>query len=309
MSKQLVAVIGILQIVLGLVLAYQAGFAAGGVFALRTNDLYTYSAFAGDGTEVGTATVTIQDLTLGTSNSGVGYAPLTVNAGDSVEFSAVCPDGYGFVYWEGTVGYLYTNPVTVTAPSGGLYEDVFYGIGSSPTPTPSQPNPTPSPSPTPTSPPAYTAFGGDGTEVGTATVTVQDLTRGTSATGLYGVSLPIGLGDSVKFSATVPSGYGFDYWSGTGYYTTNPVTIVASGSISEDVFYGIVVNPTPTPSPSPSGQTPYNPYQTPTPYQNNPTPTPTEVSSIELSTYVLFAIGVTLVCSGLLTTGFAFKKP
>ena len=67
--------------------------------------------------------------------------------------------------------------VTVTAPSGGPTQDVFYGIGSSPTSTPSQPNPTPSPSPTPTSPPVYTAFGGDGTEVGTATVTVpEDLT-------------------------------------------------------------------------------------------------------------------------------------
>ena len=75
MSKQLVAVIGILQIVLGLVLAYQAAFAAGGVFALRTNDLYTYSAFAGDGTEVGTATVTVQDLTRGTGAENLTESP------------------------------------------------------------------------------------------------------------------------------------------------------------------------------------------------------------------------------------------
>ena len=43
MKKQTVAVIGILQLVLGLVLAYQAGFASGGVFApqsLKPNDIF-----------------------------------------------------------------------------------------------------------------------------------------------------------------------------------------------------------------------------------------------------------------------------
>ena len=446
MKKQTVAVIGILQLVLGLVLAYQAGFASGGIFApqsLKPNDIFygqsyymyadfnptsatvhtgssqtytialydsqsgiplpddyasfswsvdgvqvasggagmetysvsglgvgthsvecdasnydsnngwdyvtctasltvtgqstpaptsqaTYSAYAGDGTEVGAASVTVQDLTRGTSATGVGYSgSLSVGLGDSLRFSCTVPNGYGFVYWSGT-SYSAVNPMIVVVSGSNVFEDCYYGVVTNPTPTPTAtppgqtPSPTPHASPTPSPTPSLTynvhIIGYQQAGIGGFSWTPQGTYSGQLDTWSFNS------GTVVTLSATASSGYTFNYWviNGVQYVGSSGQWTITSTTTIQAVFLSIFATPTPTssgnpqPSPTPTPMplptaTPYNPNQTPNPYQNNPTPTPIvrEISSAtELSTFVLFAIGASLVCSGLLTTGFAFNvKP
>ena len=436
MNKQTIAVIGILQIVLGLVLAYQAGFASGGIFSpqtLKPNDIFygssnymyadfnptsatistggsqtftivlydnggqqlddsyanfnwlvdgttvssggagmesysvsglgvgthsvecdatnfdyynegwdsvsctatltvtgqatpppaSYTAFIGDGTEVGTATLTVQDLTRGTSTAGMYGISLPIASGDTIRFSAIPPQGYGFAYWTGNAGTFYANPATITA-TGSISEDVYYGIVTNPTPTPvgATPTPTPrvsaSPRPSPSTTPSVTynvhMVGYQQAGIGGFSWNPQGTFSGGTDTWTFNS------GTIISLSATAFSGYTFDHWliNGVQYVGSNGQWQITSTTTIQAVFLSNSATPRPTPSGNPQASptptpmplptaTPYNPNATPTPYQNYPTSTPRVISSAELSTFVLFAVGVSLVCSGLLTTGFSFK--
>lgn len=80
-----------------------------------------------------------------------------------------------------------------------------------------------------TTPLSSNVYATDGTVFGIATLTIIDLTRGSSCGGSSSLGLTVGVGDSVEFSATIPGGYSFDYWAtGSETYYGNPVTITTT---------------------------------------------------------------------------------
>ena len=258
MKKQAVALIGILQLVLGLVLAYQAGFASGGVFApqsLKPNDIfygqsyYMYADFNPTSATIPTgSSQTLHNCFVRLTKRDSPSRQTTPHFhGQLMEFKLLLAVLAWKPYSVSGLG-VGTHSVECDASNYDSNNGWDYVTCTASLTVTGQSTPAP------TSQATYSAYAGDGTEVGTASVTVQDLTRGTSATGVgYSGSLSVGLGDSLRFSCTVPNGYGFVYWSGTSYSAVNPMIVVVSGSnVFEDCYYGVVTNPTPTPTATPT---------------------------------------------------------